>query len=346
MNTYWLVGANENAIQKKHFDIDDLPPPLFCRPRRSPKLNYDSRQPSLIGMPYFGELFVLSFSSFRNIIFLSIIGSGSRRESSVPRADIQSTYSLQGSMHCPRESPRTHRKLEMTPLYLNEGSRITLENNESENESLTKKPLAMVRPRQLRSIVSSDDYSRFRNPQHQLRESRSLDPFPSQKSLRKRIDGSNSKLKEKLPKRGSRSLDGGVSLISHDPDIRNGDEENNTGYKHINNNCNGSIGVEDAHCPLLFRQGSLTSPHDENNLHTKRWRSLQTVGLDENSVSGDKKTVPRGSIRSWIVGFFQGNGFRSSDASLRKVGVVPSSLRGHPGFGELPPFTPEKESIV
>lgn len=281
--------------------------------------------------------------------FFLLIGSGSRRESSVPRGDIQSTYSLQGSMHCPRESPRTHRKLETTPLYLNEGSRITLENNDTECESLTKKPLAMVRPRQvLRSIVSSDDYSRFRNPEHTLRESRSLDPFPSQKSLRKRNDGSTSKLKEKLPKRGSRSLDGGVSLISHDPDLRNGDAEENTitGYKHINNNCNGSIGVEDAHCPLLFRQGSLTTPHDDNNLHTKRWRSLQTVGLDENSISGDKKTIPRGSIRSWIVGFFQGNGFRSSDASLRKVGVVPSGLRGHPGFGELPSIAPEKESIV
>ena len=52
--TYWLVGATDNAIQRKPVDIGDLPPPLFCRPRRSPKLNSESRQPSLMGMGVFG----------------------------------------------------------------------------------------------------------------------------------------------------------------------------------------------------------------------------------------------------------------------------------------------------
>lgn len=82
--TWWLTGANENAIQKKLVDMMDMPPPLFSRPRKSPKLNPDSRQPSIQAMHF--------------------CGTGSRRQSTVPRAmDGESTYSLQGSV---RESPR------------------------------------------------------------------------------------------------------------------------------------------------------------------------------------------------------------------------------------------------
>lgn len=61
VQTYWLIGATEKAVQKREVDVGDLPPPLFCRPRRSPKLNCDSRQPSFIGAPYFGNLFLCSF---------------------------------------------------------------------------------------------------------------------------------------------------------------------------------------------------------------------------------------------------------------------------------------------
>ncbi|KAM8707767.1 hypothetical protein ACLKA7_014840 [Drosophila subpalustris] len=92
--TWWLTGANENAIQKKHVDMMDMPPPLFSRPRKSPKLNPDSRQPSLLGMHN--------------------CGAGSRRQSSVPRpTDVDSTYSLQGSVYqVARESPRLPAKRE------------------------------------------------------------------------------------------------------------------------------------------------------------------------------------------------------------------------------------------
>ncbi|KAJ8681432.1 hypothetical protein QAD02_017219, partial [Eretmocerus hayati] len=61
--TYWLNGATDKAIQKREVDANELPAPLFCRPRRSPKLNPDSRQASLLGM----------------------LGAGSRRQSSAPR---------------------------------------------------------------------------------------------------------------------------------------------------------------------------------------------------------------------------------------------------------------------
>lgn len=58
--TYWLVGATEKAIERREVNLNDLPP-LFCRPRRSPKLNSDSRQPSYVGAQYFGMRKLFSF---------------------------------------------------------------------------------------------------------------------------------------------------------------------------------------------------------------------------------------------------------------------------------------------
>lgn len=48
VQTYWLEGANEKAIQRRTVDLGELPP-LFCRPHRSPKLTV-SRQASIYGM--------------------------------------------------------------------------------------------------------------------------------------------------------------------------------------------------------------------------------------------------------------------------------------------------------
>ncbi|XP_050310178.1 receptor-type guanylate cyclase Gyc76C-like [Anthonomus grandis grandis] len=48
VETFWLVGANDAAIKPVEVDYNDLPP-LFCGPRRSPKLNNESRQPSIVG---------------------------------------------------------------------------------------------------------------------------------------------------------------------------------------------------------------------------------------------------------------------------------------------------------
>ncbi|XP_046680074.1 receptor-type guanylate cyclase Gyc76C-like isoform X1 [Homalodisca vitripennis] len=44
--TYWLTGASDKAIQRRVVDLDELPP-LFCRPRRSPKLMGDRRHSSV-----------------------------------------------------------------------------------------------------------------------------------------------------------------------------------------------------------------------------------------------------------------------------------------------------------
>ncbi|BFF97986.1 receptor-type guanylate cyclase Gyc76C-like [Drosophila madeirensis] len=237
--TWWLTGANDNAIQKKPVDMMDMPP-LFSRPRKSPKLNSDSRQPSIQAMHF--------------------CGTGSRRQSSVPRpADVESTYSLQGSV---RESPRVSKRDRDRERPVNGlggahfvggallesalASLSTLNHSETNETncdmdggvggaSLVRqpnalhKPLAMVRPHRIISATQlplgeEDDADGTTVSQVDvemlLRESRSLDPMPWQ-HLRKRHE--RVKLPpSKLSKNNSRSLDTGVSLISGN---QNGDVE-------------------------------------------------------------------------------------------------------------------------
>lgn len=254
--TYWLVGATENAIQKKPVDMTDLPPPLFCRPRKSPKLNSESRQPSIIGMQF--------------------SGTGSRRQSSsVPRADMESNYSLQGSTYqVQRDSPRLPAKrYERPPAngvgsfqdnsipehmsfcgsgsygvgvsdIVPESSRIshsTLEHSETNCDnngvsvngdigssfctsrpfaSLSHKPLAMVRPHR---IVNSTNYSQDYYGSGFISGTSVI----AHQNLReaRSLDPIPFQLRKryepkppsKLSKNNSRSLDAGVSLISENP---------------------------------------------------------------------------------------------------------------------------------
>ncbi|XP_068149824.1 receptor-type guanylate cyclase Gyc76C-like [Drosophila tropicalis] len=249
VTTWWLTGANEKAIQKKPVDMTDMPPPLFSRPRKSPKLNPDSRQPSIQAMHY--------------------CGTGSRRQSSVPRpADVESTYSLQGSIYqMARESPRMVNKRERErerpsinglggALIESAQASLSTLNHSETNETncdmngeaaaaaaaasvaatataaaaaaaaaggvglvrqpnALHKPLAMVRPHRIISaahlcMAEDGDESAA---ELLLRESRSLDPMPFQHLLKRheRVKLPPSKL---LSKNNSRSLDTGVSLIS------------------------------------------------------------------------------------------------------------------------------------
>lgn len=200
VTTYWLTGTTDNAIKPREVNLNDLPP-LFYK---------------------------------SSVVAASL---GQQRLSNTHRlTDADSVYSLNGSSHTNREySPKSSQRkfIDRMPLHLNTGhSQITLNQPESivtdrESNSLDcplKKPLAMVRPRRILSSgksSSSDDYNnRFHSstsinecPSH-LRESRSLEPFPSQ--LRRRLDYI------KLPalrvnKHNSRSLDDGVSMISYNP---------------------------------------------------------------------------------------------------------------------------------
>ena len=76
---------------------------------------------------------------------------------------------------------------------------------------------------------------------------------------------------------------------------------------------------------------------DDGDEHiSKKWKSLETVpGAEDYSVINKKNLTSRPSIRSWIVGLFNGNRIRSSDSSLRKT-VLP----------EYNNLQMEKESIV
>lgn len=238
-------------------------------------------------------------------------------------------------MHAQKNSPRpSHRKLDRSPLYLNNGSHNVLCQSDLDHFDINRKPLAMVRPRQILSSLKSNEEFPSRDPNSNL--SKSLDRFPSQKRQ-------DVKVPTKMEKLSSRSLDCGVAMIVSDDTNYEPKLSRKISSKHLNNNCNGSIALEDPKCPLLLRQGSLNSPHDDSMLQTKRWRSLETVGGDEDVEN--KKSFTRNSIKSWLVGFFQSNGLRSSNSSLRKVGVVQNTVKELAGFSELP-SSPENESIV
>lgn len=332
--------------------------------------------------------------------------AGSRRQSCAQR-DLESNYSLQGSVFGPssmvtsavRDSPRVYQR-HTAPLYINDDSQSTLEQRNAidkteSSDSLVKKVILNSSTKKfrdkLRSIASTDDYRKIctggsdrASPSSSfLRESRSLDPFPSE--VRRRLESIN-RAKPRtmaMTQRGSHSMDAGVATISNEsidteprsPTFTTVPEDtdgggHHTAYKYLNNNCNGSIGggggannEESQHCPLLTRQTSLVTPagqDGDDGLSThKRWYSLENVvgggncggggggghtPLDDDSCS--KKSTTRNSIKSWIVGIFHGNGFKTSDSSLRKVGVVPVGVgTGVTGFGELQ-STPEKESMV
>lgn len=285
---------------------------------------------------------------------------------------LEKTLSVCGSGSSCGENGNNCNKTEIT------SSRNTLDHSETDticDNASIKKPLAMVKPRRIfKSITTTSQDLLPSSPyDHLLRESLSLDPIPVQ--IRRKFD--ISKLSSKLTKNNSRSLDAGVvSLISKDLDnekLKMNEEiiqpefVNNGNAKYVNNNCNGSINIYDPHCPLLSRQCSLTNPSDDEViLQSKKWRSLETVnfkihngGDDDddddygdgnggrmNSKLNNKKSVGRGSITSWLVNLFQGNGIRTSDVSLRKIGVMPTTnSRNVQGFSDIQ-LPPKRESIV
>lgn len=290
-------------------DVGDLPP-LFCRPRRSPKLNPDSRQASL----------------------LAGLGAGSRRQSSVPRpAADDSSSQCGGSSPIPRS---LHvRKLERSPLCLTDSlSKTTLENVPLREEAANRavniklalddffidaKPKFRKNERVLSTIASSSTTSDYPS-QIVIRESRSLDPFPFE-AYAKRFEQENFCWKE--PKKSFRSLE------NCDKCARTNSKTDLTGKVLNNNYPNGNMIIiphtditsNEAETPLLM--GDETSCIGEI-LPVKRWRSLdQVVPAPSTDNVPDKKSSARNSIRSWLVNLFNGNGLRNSDVSLRR-GVI------------------------
>ncbi|XP_076626441.1 receptor-type guanylate cyclase Gyc76C isoform X1 [Colletes latitarsis] len=308
VNTYWLTGATEKAIQKREVDVGDLPP-LFCRPRRSPKLNSDSRQASL----------------------LAGLGAGSRRQSSVPRpTPDDSTSQCGGSSPIPRLL--NSRKLERSPLYLTDSvSKTTLENVGLPDDVETRaahikmalddffidtRPKFRKNARVLSTIASSSSTSDYPF-QNIIRESRSLDPFPLE-LYNKRFESPNFSWKE--PKKSFRSLE------NCDKCTRTNSKTNISGKVLNNNYPNGNVIIvphtdgspNEAETPLLGDESGCMG----EVVPAKRWRSLdQVASVPSTDSVPDKKSSARNSIRSWLVNLFSGNGLRNSDVSLRR-GVI------------------------
>ncbi|KAB0795504.1 hypothetical protein PPYR_12343 [Photinus pyralis] len=323
VKTYWLLSATEKAIQRREVDLGELPP-LFCRPRRSPKLNNDSRQASVCG-----NMGVFS-------------GLNSRRHSSVPRGTSMEVESS-STVHNNSPLPSRHLLNKLAKHILQVPSTTSV-NSAFGPECDDQEPKKAARPRRiLSSIASSSDDHKSLTMLNKIRESKSLDSLPVVKPHERAI----SQQLLQLLKPNTRSLEncdkcGNFKIIAIPDD------------KLVNNNFpNGNIvnmkpddrrAKDDVEEPLLqhtapsiIHRRKIGNGTDEDNEYTsKKWKSLETVpGSEDYSVINNKNLTPRPSIRSWIVGLFNGNRIRSSDSSLRKA-VLP----------EYNNLQMEKESIV
>lgn len=335
VRTFWLTGANENAIQKREVDLGELPP-LFCRPRKSPKLNTESRQASFCGPIGFG-------------------GMNSRRHSSVPRGtniEVESTLSIYNPSPLPNRNTNIS-KLNRNVLHVPEsGSKLTVNttfgsqvigSNDFENRK-------GLRPRRVLSSIASscDEHSKSQGMLNRIRESKSLDPLPSIRAKQLGLP----KHFMQVVKRSAKSLDncdkcGDVQIIAVPENKLMNNNFPNGNIVNISNEDNISL-IEDVEVPLLNKKQNPTIVHrrrrgsdPEDSAEeqiTKKWRSLESVPATCDQLSDDqqnKKIQPRHSIRSWIVGLFNGNGLKASNSSLRK-GVL----------NEYNNLQVEKESIV
>ncbi|XP_018335565.1 receptor-type guanylate cyclase Gyc76C [Agrilus planipennis] len=328
--TYWLLGATDKAIQRREVDIGDLPP-LFCRPRKSPKLNNESRQASICG--------ALGFSGF-----------GSRRHSSVPRGtSIDSTSTVHNASPVPSRFSSFKASNRLALQVPDSGSRLTINSAISQAFENVEQLGGRrgIRPRRVLSSIASscDEPVKSQGFLNKIRESRSLDPLPLVKTKQKEL---SSQFIEAL-RRSTRSLEncdkyGEVQIIAIPED------------RLVNNNFpNGNVLnpqqqeedfclKEDVKEPLLQSNPNTTILHRRkandagNEQLQKKWRSLETVPASGDQISADnnkKKLLPKNSIRTWLAGIFNGNGLRSSNASLGKAVM--------PDYNNL---QAEKESIV
>ncbi|KAL1497774.1 hypothetical protein ABEB36_008675 [Hypothenemus hampei] len=312
VRTFWLTGATDQAVQRREVDLTELPP-LFCRPRRSPKLNNDSRQPSIIGG--FG-------------------GLNSRRHSSVPRGasiDIESSSTLQNN------SPQHFLKVNRKNLHVPDpvGSRLTINTAfgsqvlDPNEEQVRQKP----RPRRVLSSIasSSEEPHKSIGGLCKIRESKSLDLLPfTMKPANKPLDLLDSV--RNCKRRSTKSLDncdkcGDIQIIAIPKDklvnnnFPNGNLLNMTPEEQQHNF------IEDAQVPLL------NPPKVHNTLIIRRRGGSDFNDFPGNDYSKPKlthsldalptmdyhnKLVQKSSFKKWLVGIFNGSSVKSSNASLRK----------------------------
>lgn len=344
VETFWLVGATDKAIQKREVDLGQLPP-LFCRPRRSPKLNTESRQASVCG--------ALGFSGV----------TSSRRHSSVPRGtsiDVDSTSTIHNSSPLPSRNFLAKRLERLHALVPDiSASKLSLNTCAFGSEiSDTADGFGDRRPRRTRTVLSSiassaDDHKECFKSQsllNRIRESKSMDPIPSVRNTPRQVLD----ISFDLPKRSS-SLENCDNCKIEEPALLMPKNFNNNSFPNGNvvqqeaDSLSVGGGMEDVEVPLLRtpslcdnitilhrrRPGNGTVSVDEVQPATKRWRSLEvvpagTVGgasagagagrCDEQLIDSaqHKKQMARNSLKSWLMGLFNGNGLRASNTSLRK----------------------------
>ncbi|GAB1861123.1 Guanylate cyclase [Camponotus japonicus] len=297
VKTYWLTGATvTHRKNTENFNEDENLPPLFCRPRRSPKLNPDSRYASL----------------------LDGLGAGSRRHSSVPYPTADDSSSQYGGSSPVPRSLHT-RKLEKSPLSLTESvSKSTLDNisiqegvqrhfniKSLDDLFISAGPKYRKNARALSTIASSSssDYP----SQTVIRESRSLDPIPSD-IYNKRFESSNF-WKENECTRTDSKMDISEKMLNNN--YPNG----NVIMPHTDNSSNEAD-------PLLG-----DNSEGKSEIREKRSRSLdQVVSASSMDSVPDKKSSARKLLEippvSTIIQMFNGNGLRNSNHSLRR-GIIP-----------------------
>lgn len=295
VKTYWLTGATvTHRKNTENSNGDENLPPLFCRPRKSPKLNPDSRYASL----------------------LEGLGAGSRRQSNVPYPMADDS-----SSQCGGSSPLSRtlhfRKLERSPLSLTESvSKTTLDNVSVQEEEAHRRlniksvddlfistgPKLRKNARALSTIASSSssDYP----SQTVIRGSRSLDPLPTD-MYNKRFESPNFWKENECTQINSKADISEKMLNNNYP---NG---NVIMMSHIDSPPNEAD-------PLLGDDST-----DKREIREKRSRSLdQVVSASSMDSVPDKKSSARKLLEippvSTIIQMFNGNGLRNSNVSLRR----------------------------
>lgn len=378
VRTFWLIGATERAVQRREVDLGQLPP-LFCRPRRSPKLNTESRQASVCGG--------LGFCGAGDGRILP----GGRRHSSVPRGVADSTSTLHNSpLPGARFHGRAGPRLERLPLNVPDldNSRLSLDTSAFGSEASQSQEILCSRTGRTRTVLSSIASSadetggrdRSQGMLNRPRESRSMDPIPtSAESVQALSSGSAENSSEVWPPRRSSSLDkcvlrGGSDLVAMSANMSTAGDTVSNNNNFPNGNVilegvgsegpavlevdEGDVDLAGAESPLLRsaegvgggrpitvvhrrRVGDTFADQQQLQQPTKRWRSLEAVTGEGGDAS--KKHA------SGVGGNAAHNSFKSWLVGIfngNGLRASNSSLRKAPVLAGYNDLQVERESIV
>ncbi|XP_022917682.1 receptor-type guanylate cyclase Gyc76C-like [Onthophagus taurus] len=315
--TYWLVGATDNAIQRREErDLEECLP-LFCKPKRgSPKLNNDSRQASFCG---------------------GCVGLNSRRQSSVPRGtsvEVDSCSTLHNPSPLLVRNRSTRHVLHVPDATSKQTINSTFGSQVIDANELETNRRGLRTRRVLSSIASSCDEPCKSQIIPKVRESKSLDILPVIKRpflfSGRRTDSKRStkSLEESCEKCGDIQIIAIPTNRLVNNNFANGNmfgltEQNTSSLDDVEEPLLNSRGLN----PTIVQRKRVGSGIDEitDELASKRWKSLEslrTIGEQIPSDRPSKKNPPRHSIKSWIFGFFNGNGIKASNTVLNDYNSI------------------------